>query len=341
MNYVLLLLLIVLVSHSVIGQRLNVSLDKDMLNMTSNDSILYKFYLSEPSKTTIKFTNIFGGKEILFEKGEKRNKGWHVINIKSDSIKKLTDNPTSGVYYITVIAAAEGRKATQYNSFESPWGEPVVVTNLRYDSTTGRIHYSLPRTSMVKLRIGFPDGSLIRTITNAEPQHEGNYSVNWDGFDQTKAISAKLFSGLEAKVIAYALPKTAFILYNPAFPINNNALPSYPENFEKYALHPFAKIGWKNCVDLSLDFKVISNADDTFSFEFQKQSDQFNKYYSAENEIYISVNGQYVVENPNVVVPGKYTIAFPGVPSGKQIVIVNLILPDNRISIGLKEVIVL
>lgn len=331
----------ILVSHFAIGQRLNVSLDKDMLNMTSNDSIIYKFYLSEPSKTTIMFTNIFGGKEILFETSAKRNKGWHVINLKSDSIKKLTNIPSSGVYFITVITAGEEGKVTNYNSFESPWGEPVVVENLHYDPATGNIHYSLPKTSMVKLRIGFPDGSLIRTITNAEPQYKGNHSVKWDGFDQTKAIRAKEFAGLEPKVIAYALPKTAFILYNPASPIDYDALPSYPEHFEKYALHPFAKIGWNDCIDLSLDFTVISNTDDTFSFEFPKQSDRFNKHYTVENEIYISINGEFIVENPRVVVPGKYTIAFPGVPAGKRVVIVNLILPDNRISIGLKEVIVL
>jgi len=341
MNNRHILILMIFFSQFTVGQRLNMSLSDNRLDMDVNDSIIYKFYLTEPSKTTVKFTNLFGGQEIVFEKGASRNKGWHTLNVKADSIRKLVPDASSGVYYITIITAVEGGKAAQYNSFDNPWGEPVVVENLHYDSITGNIYYSLPVTSMVKLRVGFPDGSLVRTITDAEPQNKGDHTVKWDGYDQAKSIRADGFAGLQAKVIAYALPKTAFILANPASPVDYNASPSYPENFGKYALHPFAKLPWKDCSDLLVDFKVTSNADSTFSFDFGQQDEKFNRFFTTDNEIYISIDGIYVVENPNVAVPGKYTIAFPGVPEGKHTVIVNLILLENRISIGLKEVIVL
>ena len=85
---------------------------------------------------------------------------------------------------------------------------------------------------------------------------------------------------------------------------------------------------------------MFPNQDTTLTFDFPVQLADFNNVFSPENEIYISVDNEYIVENPNVMVPGNYSIAFPQLPKGKHTVIVNIILPENRIATGTSEFIV-
>nr|NQU93474.1 hypothetical protein [Bacteroidota bacterium] len=331
----LLLLSIIILPVFALSQRLTINLSGNSIDLADNDSLTCSFYLPNPTLTTIKYINVFGGEEILIEKEKSRNRGWQVIVLKSDSLRN-TNHP-SGIYYFEVTGRSDGKQNIDYNSFRSPWGESVEATDVVFDPNTGEISYQLPKTCFVKLRIGFNNGSLVRTLINLEPQKTGINMATWDGLDQSGKI--KIGSDLNPKpqIISYAIPGTSFYLINPEKPVDFTAKATYPENWNKYALAPFAKIPWTTNLDVALQYSVTPNQDTTLSFDFPIQTEEFNSVFADENEIYISVDNEYIVENPNVLVPGNYSIAFPGLLQGKHTVIVNIILPENRIATGISE----
>jgi flagellar hook assembly protein FlgD len=337
MKRILVLYLLAIPLFSV-AQNLNINLSTNSLNLAENDSLVYSFYLPTSMVTTTKFINIFGGEEIVYEQGAQRNSGWHQIVLHADSLS--AGNHSSGVYYIDVSGEKDGNQTVSFNSFAVPWGESVEVTNVHLNKQTGRINYNLPKTSFVKLRIGFQNGSLVRTLINLEPQASGENVVFWDGLDQSKKIEIKPGLAPKALIIAYAIPATSFYLKNPNQPINFNLDSKYPENWDRLALNPYAKIQWDTSLDVLLQYNVILDQDKTLKFDFPVQFADFINVFTPENEIYISVDNEYMVENPNILVPGNYSIAFPQLPKGKHTVIVNIILPANRIATGISEFII-
>jgi len=155
-----------------------------------------------------------------------------------------------------------------------------------------------------------------------------------DGFDQTKEVNIAQIRDVNPGVIAFAMPKTSFYLHNKDVSVNLDSDAVYPENWNRVALNPFAKVPWNTNIDVPLKFNVSEGKDNTLSFEFDSQSESFNSVFSSLNEIYISIDNEFMVENPNIMVPGQYTIAFPELSNGEHIVLVNIILPDNIVASG-------
>lgn len=317
------------------SQKPNIELSRHFLYAAITDSIVYSFYLPEDANTTIKFVNIYGGGELSYEENQSRNRGWQQIVIKSDSMR--IGGHSSGVYYIDLIAEANGKTLFQFNSFAEPWGQTVEVLDPELESNSGMISYTLPKTCFVKARIGFSNGSLLRTLINLKPQARGKNSLMWDGLDQSQTVEINDELDPKALIIAYAIPETTFYLKNDNKPIDLTGKAAYPEKWSKYALNPYAGTEWNSSLDVPLAFEIFANQDTTLTFDFPAQSEDFNQIFSSENEIYISVDNEYIVENPNVMIPGNYSISFPPLSRGKHVAIVNIILPESRIATGTTE----
>ncbi len=318
--------------------KLNVTLSKNSLNLDSKDSIIYKFYLPSGAHTNIKFINIYGGEEIMFEENNPRTKGWHEVVVHSDSLRQ--GNYSSGVYYAEVVALKDEQPVIEFNSFQGPWGNSVAAEQISFDSQSGEINYFLPNNCIAKTRVGYPNGSLVRTIAFGIPKENGSHSELWDGFEQSGKLSVKDMDGLTAKILAYEIPQTSFILMNVNNPVDFNAESTYPENWKKYALSSYAERSWKEDFDIGMDFSVKENEDQSLTFSFEEQTKTFTNHFSPENEIYISIHGAQPVENPNVAIPGDYTIAFGEIPKGLNFVLVNLILPDGKVAVGVKQLLI-
>ena len=330
-------LLMSLFSYQSSAQYLNISLSKKSLDLNKKDSIIYKFYLPNETETTIKFINVYGGENILFETARKRAKGWHTVMLHTDSLKRKYGNPTSGVYYITITGTKDKSDLFTYNSFQAPWGNTISADNIKFDKESGNISFDLSESCIVKSRIGYPNGALIRTLFYGIPKAPGTNTTRWNGFDQAGKINVRQMEGLTAQVIAYTIPKTAFILDNPRSLLKLNARPFFPEEYTKYALSTYAKIPYNDDFDVVINYNVNIKDGNMLFLSFGSQDLSFTNAFNPENEIYIYVEGATPVENPNVAIPGEYTIAFSPLPAGKHLVLVNIILPNNRIAVGIKE----
>jgi hypothetical protein len=192
----------------------------------------------------------------------------------------------------------------------------------------------------VKVRGGFDNGSLIKTLINLEPQEEGLNRLIWDRMDETKNVEINPQLAPKARVIAFTLPATAFYLINPGRPVDLASKPAYPDKWNRFALSPYAKTGWKTSKDVLLQYAVMPEGDSLLTFSFPEQLKSFNRIFTAENEIYISIDNLFMVENPNVLVPGDYSVAFPQLPRGKHTAIVNIILSENRIAAGIADFVI-
>jgi hypothetical protein len=330
-------LLILLLPILCFGSKLNINLSKNSLNLNNKDSILYKFYLPSPATTTIWFINIYGGEVIRYEAEKPRNKGWHEIKLLSDSLRKHYGNVSSGVYYAEITGKSGANLLFNYNSFQAPWGNTVAVENIEMDIKSGKITYGLSENCITKTRIGYPNGALVRTLSFGLPQSPGSHSEFWDGFEQSGKFSVKNMEGLTAQIIAYSIPQTAFIINNSKAPVKLKSKPVFPESHTKYALSSYAKKTWNDDFDVALDYRVAMTDGNMLSFSFGSQNDSFTKSFSPENEIYIQIDGAPPVENPNIAIPGDYSVAFVQLPKGKHFVLVNVVLPENRIAVGVKE----
>jgi hypothetical protein len=330
--------LLILLAFQLSGQRLNINLTKNSLMFNQTDSIIYKFYLPSSMETTIKFINIYGGEEILFETGEPRARGWHEIMLHSDSVKHKHGNLSSGVYYLDFTGLNNGSPALTFNSFQRPWGETITAEKITFNKESGEISFEIKESCIAKTRIGFPNGALVRTLDYGLPKTEGTHTAHWDGYDQSGKMYVRQMEGLTARVIAYTIPNTAFILKNDLLPADVNAAPAYPENYNRLALGSYAKRPYIDDFDIAVEYEVVSMKDDMLHLIFGEQDQDFSKSFHPENEIYIHVEGIEPVETYGVAIPGEYSIAYTLIPKGKHLVLVNVIIfPENRIAVGIKE----
>jgi hypothetical protein len=325
-------------SLSLSAQRLNISLDKNDLDLNAGDSIICKFYLPSSMETTIKFINIYGGEEIVFETGKPRAKGWHEIMLHSDSLKQKHGSLSSGVYYLDFSGVNNGSPVLTFNSFQRPWGQTISPESIALDKESGEINYTLKESCIVKTRVGFPNGALVRTLDYGLPKAAGTHTAHWDGYDQSGKMYVRQMEGLTARVIAYTIPKTAMILENDLLPADVNAAPAYPEYYNRLALGSYAKRPYIEDFDIAVEYEVVTKKDDMLHLTFGEQEPGFSKSFHPENEIYIHVEGLEPVETYGVAIPGEYTIAYPPIPKGRHLVLVNLIIiPTNTIAVGIKE----
>jgi len=337
---------IFIINHSP-GENLRVSISKNAIQLSQTDSIIYQFYLNSPAKTTIKFINIFGGEEIIYEKDKNRTSGWHEIILHSDSLKASEVNYSSGLYYLELRGNYNNGQPIKFNSFQLPWGELIITENIELNKKEGIISYDLPKFSMTRVRVGMKDGALIRSF-NWEPQIEGKVIKVWDGFDQTGKVKVTDKLDLTSRVVAYGLPETAFLLNNKNNPIDFNSDAFYPEEWNKFAALEVAKKPWNESLDLALDFDISIDSKESFTVTFPetlKKNKVFNKIFLAENEIYISIDDLFYIENQNIDVAKSYTISVPELEDGTRLFITNLIFgidndPYGSVAAGIKEIII-
>jgi hypothetical protein len=335
-KYILLISLWLFYSIS-FADNLNVTISKNHLNFAETDSIICSFYLNKAAQTTIKFVNVFGGEEIFVEENKERNRGWHDLMIHSDTLKSI--NPSSGVYYMEISGNYNGQEF-YFSSFQKPWGESIDLTSAKYNAQTQTVFYDLPKFSMTRVRIGLDDGILFRTLQNWKPINKGEYQIFWDGYDQSGEYYTQI-SNPRLTLEGFGLPKTVFYLDNPENPENKTLAIYLPEKYDQYCLSEMATKAWTNPGDISFDVEVEGK---TENLEIKvkipttdKNQDELAQIYSETNELYISLNNNFLTETQDAEMSGEFSIAVPELPKGDHIIMFNYIFKNGAFAIGVKE----
>jgi len=323
-------------------QKINVSVSKNHLQLTEPDSIIYKFYLPKSASTSIKFINIYGGEEIIFEENNQRNKGWQEIILHSDSLQISNQGLSSGIYYLEIEGQMIDGNQIEFDSFMEPWAQVVMPEDISYSKESKEISFSIPKFSMRRIRVGLKDGILFRTF-NWSPANKGINKIYWDGYTEDGAIKVSDIFDPQIVIAAFGLPETTFHLINENMPIDFNSQLFYPEDWNKFAIFNTAKNDWNTSFDTRIDFniQIINNNAVQISFPQNSSNIEFLKMkISDDNEIYISINGEYLTEKYLIDLSENYTIEIPELSIGKHIIYLNLILHKENTAIGAKEIIV-
>lgn len=321
------------------GQKLNVSLSKNELDLNSTDSIIYKFYLATPSITSIKFINIYGGDKIIFEENNERSKGWNELKLYSDSLNK---NCSSGVYYLEIEANINNNPLFNYNSFQSPWGELISPENIYFDKSKEIISYKVPKLCMSKINIVLKNGFLLSSF-NWEPNKSGIITKEWDGYDLSGSIYLLDKFNPIFHVISYGLPNSVFYLINANKPLDYTANPSYPADWQNHASYPQAKKEWNKDFVFPIDCNINVQNMAEVSIDFpssQLNKNNIYKFFESKNEFCIALNEDLFIEQNNVDITKSYQIAFPKFNKGKHVFIINMIFFGDKTGTCIKEVIV-
>ena len=319
------------------SDNLNVDISKNYLNIGESDSIVYNFYLNKSANTTIKFVNVYGGDEIVIEENKTRKRGWQNVIVHSDSIKSI--NPSSGIYYLEIKGSFDDSEFN-YTSFQKPWGENIDLTTANYNHQSQNVSYNIPKFSMVRVRIGLDDGILFRTLQNWKPNNEGAYQIFWDGYDQSGTYLTQI-SNPRLTLEGFGLPKTVFYLENPENPENKMSSIHLPENYDQYCLSEMAIKAWSNPGDIAFDVEVKGKSDDleiNINVPLSEQNDeQLAQIYSPTNELYISLNNNFLTETQDADLSGEFSIAVPELPKGDHVIMFNYIFKNGAFAIGVKE----
>jgi len=340
-----LLSLVIMLPFYCFGSKLNITLSKNSLDLSTKDSIIYKFYLPSSAITSIKFINIYGGEEIEFETGKDRAKGWHEVKLHSDSLKKKFSRLSSGLYYVEVSANNDGQEAINFNSFQAPWGDLIAIPDPIFNETSGDITYEMPEFGMVRLRIGIKNAALFRSF-NWNPQTPKNVIAHWDGMDQTGTTKVLGKIPASVSVSSFSLPKTCFILQANDKPINYSAELIFPETANKLVISQQARLPWSNNYDLGLDLKVELTDSENVKVNFPnfiKNKAITNNLEGGINEFYLTIDGDFMIETDGIELEQGYSIAIPKLDKGLHHFIVNLVFgpeyePNTFIGIGIKEI---
>ena len=313
-----------------------IKFSKNVLSTNRPDSVSCSFRLPQEMRTTITAINLYGGQSILLESGKQRSSGKNsfILNSKTPAIKVLA----SGLYYLILEGIQADGSRFYFDSFQSPWGEMITATDVIYDADSSELSFNLPRLSLVKVRLGLRDGPLLRTFVDWQPLNAGMQKIKWDGLDQSGQVDIRKAFKPIGQVFAVGVPQTAFFVINPDQPITTNGPALYPPDWKQYVLYPPAQVPWPENNDAAINFTVNAITDSSFRITFPPQGENFNTIYSQNNELYITVDDQFICENPQIIVPGEYTIAWKHALKGRHHMLVNFIFDNNRIASAVKVV---
>ena len=193
---------------------------------------------------------------------------------------------------------------------------------------------------MVRVRIGLDDGILFRTLQNWKPTNQGDYQIYWDGYDQSGTYLTQI-TDPRLTLEGFGLPKTVFYLENPENPENKNQKINLPEKYDQYCLSEMAKRAWSNPGDIAFDVDVAGNSDEleiNVSIpQTDLNQDQLAAIYSETNELYISLNNNFLTETQDAEMSDDFTIAVPELSEGNHVIMFNYIFKNGAFAIGVKE----
>jgi hypothetical protein len=101
---------------------------------------------------------------------------------------------------------------------------PLPVYDLSLDRATGRVGYRLSEPARVQVRLGIGDGGpLLRTMDAV--QGPGHQLVQWDGWDQSRAVNFLHHEQVVASVRALSLPENSIIVHDETMAPRSDPVP--------------------------------------------------------------------------------------------------------------------
>jgi flagellar hook assembly protein FlgD len=143
--------------------------------------------------------------------------------------------PGNVFLYVIETKTGDGRK-TIYNMAQKTGGFEVKSLKYTLDKKTGKIEYVLPKTCMVRIRVGLKDGMFTKSIFDWEPHTAGRHSYEWDGKDDTGQMNLLEYPELELRLTCYTLPANTIISTGAVVPFEYRKNPTKTKGSDRNRL---------------------------------------------------------------------------------------------------------
>lgn len=186
-----------------------VSVDKKTFDPQKDKKALIKFYISKPATNALIGLYDSNNSLIRLLKMQNLKQGfnaaaWDGKDEKGDSVKS-----DIVIYTITVN---DIRGSLTYDPTDDTEGFEIHARDFSYDKKSGKIFYTLPRASRVRLRAGLKEGLLLNTIFDWEPREAGEHNYVWDGKDSSENLFLLKHPNLDLNLTCYTLPDNCLII---------------------------------------------------------------------------------------------------------------------------------
>ena len=228
--------------------------------------------------------------------------------------------------YSYAIEAADPAETTVWDLAESTGGDPIAVTDVRWDAMSGEIRYRLEAPARVRVRIGLAEGGpLLRTLIDWVPRAAGEHAEPWDGKDAAGVFDLAAHPKLELAAEAFALPRNILLVAPP--PAAVVLIEGLPEETprrvgavpEKHRMFDFARQPIERRRDFAIELVPVGEVSrtkdgaprvkDALVVQLRAGNDDLAAILSERCEAVFFVDGQFVFEREIGFLPMTWTWA--------------------------------
>ena len=134
------------------------------------------------------------------------------------SVPWKTSGNIPGGYYTPVITAVNQHNGESVTKRIETRTSKMISTPVNIVDLPGagkRISYSLNETGLVSVRVGINNGPMYKVISNWELTQPGDYSVDWDGWDNDKVLKVDQLANYLIDVRYIPVEIDALYIKNP------------------------------------------------------------------------------------------------------------------------------
>jgi hypothetical protein len=115
--------------------------------------------------------------------------------------------------YTYAVSAASASEPAVWDLASNTGGEPISLSDLRWDASSGSVRYRVDEPARVRIRIGLAnDGPLLRTLIDWVPRAAGAHEEPWDGRDAAGVFELKGHPNLSLAADAFVLPRNTLLV---------------------------------------------------------------------------------------------------------------------------------
>lgn len=244
-------------------------------------------------------------------------------------------------YYFTIEAKAGKGVVSAYDPAKVSGGDELEMTDLKYDSKTGEMIFSLAKPSRIMVRAGLADGPLMKTPIDWMPFDKGTQRVTWDGKDESGVVEVGERSDLKLYGIGYALPNCTVVTtgnsllgyqdYLAALPKTIFRKPYVAPSVRKVPISPFW--GRPPCYSRAIRFTLRKPeiVGSKLKTAITIAPDDVELLRGVAYEIIVYVDKVLLLDDERGHTPYALSLDLSKVPSGQHTLVVNLASVTDRI----------
>lgn len=248
---------------------------------------------------------------------------------------------TDEAYFFTIEAVDIRGRIVEYNPVRSPVNRSVPM-KVQYDVAKALLSFTLEQDGVIDIRSGVADGGpLLTKLIEWRPFPQGQYTVDWDGWDQSHTVSVDSISQHHLYSQFVALPEYSLFthghpngddrLYSQAFPDESrmcmnsdlDRLFSQSDVLPYKSLSPVFAFSF-NDVDVTRnDTPVLPPG--PFGITIRLEESVKQRVTESRYEILVFVDFQFVTEIEEGRSPARINIDASNLSAGEHVLTVNLV----------------